>query len=77
MPLEKLNGLAGKAGWLELRKHVQTGVDRRGRIYCRKSSKSHKFDVVIHWKKDDKDQKRTFTRIANLEPFETTRTVYM
>ena len=75
--MEKLNGLAGKTGWLELRKHISTGNDKRGRIYCRKSSKGHNFDIVIHWKKDDKDQKRAFTRLANLEPFETNKTVYM
>ena len=77
LPMEKLNGLAGKTGWLELRKHINTGDDKRGRIYCRKSSRSHSFDVVVHWKKDDKDQQRTFTRMARLEPFETTRTVFM
>lgn len=77
MPLEKLGGLAGKAGWLEVRKHINTGNDNRGRVYCRKSKKTHNFDVIIHWKKDNKDQEKILKKLANYEAFETTDTVFM
>jgi len=75
--LEKLNGLAGKVGWLELRKHINTGSDDRGRIYCRRSNKGHNYDVILHWKKNDKDQQKIFRKLASYEPFESTETIYM
>ena len=75
--LEKINGVAGKAGWLELRKHINTGKDDRGRIYCRRSNKQHNFDVFIHWKKNDKEQVNLFKKLANYPPFETNETVFM
>jgi len=77
LKLEKVNGLAGRAGWLELRKHINTGQDDRGRIYCRRANKNHNFDVVIHWKKNDKDQEKLFKKLANYPPFETNQTVFM
>ena len=77
LKLEKVNGLAGRAGWLELRKHINTGQDDRGRIYCRRSNRNHAFDVVIHWKKNDKDQEKLFKKLANYPPFETNQTVFM
>lgn len=75
--LEKLSGLAGKAGWLELRKHINTGTDNRGRVYCRRSKNQHNFDVIVHWKKNDKDQEQIFKKLANYQPFESTNTVFM
>lgn len=75
--LQKINGIAGKAGWLELRKHINTGNDDRGRLYCRRSNKQHNFDVFIHWKKNDKDQENLFKKLANYPPFETNKTVFM
>ena len=75
--LQKINGIAGKAGWLELRKHINTGNDDRGRLYCRRSNKQHNFDVFVHWKKNDKDQVNLFKKLANYPPFETNQTVFM
>lgn len=75
--LEKVKGVAGNAGWLELRKHISTGTDKRGRVYCRPSNKKHRFDVIIHWKKDDKEQAQLFKKLANYPSFETNRTVFM
>ena len=77
LSLEKLSGLPGKAGWMELKKHINTGKDNRGRLYCRKSKRTHNFDVVIHWKKNEKDQQKVFKRLTNYTPFETTKTVFM
>ena len=70
LPLEKLNGLAGKSGWYEVRKHINTGNDKRGRLYCRRSTKDHSFDVVIHWKQDNKDQERVFRKLAGYNYFD-------
>lgn len=75
--LEKINGVAGKAGWLELRKHINSGNDDRGRLYCRRSNKQHNFDVFVHWKKNDKEQVKLFKKLANYPPFETNETVFM
>jgi len=77
LSLEKLSGLPGKAGWMELKKHINTGKDNRGRLYCRRSKRTHNFDVVIHWKKNEKDQQKVYKRLANYTPFETTKTVFM
>jgi len=77
VPLTKLNNLAGKVGWFELRKHINTGADDRGRIYCRRSCKDHDFDVIIHWKKNDKDQQKLFRKIATYEQFVSPETIYM
>ena len=77
LSLEKLNGLPGKAGWMELKKHINTGKDNRGRLYCRRSKGTHNFDVVIHWKKNEKDQQKGFQTAYQLPPFETTKTVFM
>ena len=76
-PLTKLNNLAGKLGWHELKKHINTGADDRGRIYCRRSCKKHEFDVILHWKKNDKDQQKVFRKLASYEPFASTETIYM
>jgi len=67
--MERLKGVAGKSGWLEVRRHINTGDDSRGRLYCRRSSKKQTFDVVMHWKKDKKDQERVFARLASYPPF--------
>lgn len=69
LPMEKLKGVAGKVGWLEVRQHINTGNDNRGRVYCRKSSKAHAFDVVVHWKKDKKDQEKMFAKLARYPSF--------
>lgn len=74
--LEKLRGGAGKAGWMEVRKHISTGEDKRGRIYCRRSKANHSLDVVIDWKRDSKDQDQTLRRLANYDYF-TTREVVL
>jgi len=74
---EKINGLAGRYGWIEIQKHINTGKDNRGRIYCRPSSHGHRYDVVLHWKQDDKDQQYVFNRLANYQPFECTRIVLL
>ena len=70
LPLTKLNGNAGNAGWRELKKHISSGRDSRGRIYCRRSEKKHQFDVILHWKKDSKDQAKIMNTIAAYEPFD-------
>lgn len=69
LAMEKLKGVAGKAGWLEVRRHINTGCDNRGRVYCRKSSQEHAFDVVVHWKKDKKDQEKIFAKLASYPSF--------
>lgn len=69
VPLERLKGLAGKAGWFEVRLHINTGLDKRGRVYCRKSTKKQALDAIVHWKKDKKDQERLFARLASYPPF--------
>jgi hypothetical protein len=74
---EKINGLAGRLGWIEIQKHINTGKDNRGRIYCRPSSLGHRYDVVLHWKQDDKEQQYIFNRLANYQPFESTRIVLL
>lgn len=75
--LEKLEGLAGQVGWLELQKHIATGADARGRIYCRPSPKSHRFDVVIHWKQDAKEQQSLMRKLAAYEYFISPRSVLL
>ena len=75
--LERLNGIAGRVGWCELRMHINTGSDNRGRIYCRKSQKRHLYDVILHWKKDNKEQNRILKKLATYQPFESTDTIFM
>ena len=70
VPLQKIHGAAGNAGWLELRKHISSGEDARGRIYCRPSKKAHHFDVVLHWKKDSKDQQSIMNALSRYLPFD-------
>ena len=75
--LEKLEGLAGQVGWCELQKHLATGSDARGRIYCRSSPRSHRFDVVIHWKHDMKEQKGLLRKLATYDYFPSPRSVLL
>ena len=72
LPMKKIAGLAGSKGWVELSKHLKTGRDVRGRIYLRRSSKDclHSFDVVLHWKKNDKQQARLLDKLASYSHFE-------
>lgn len=72
---KSLNGLAGKAGWKELVEHISTGNDSRGRVYFRESKFLHTFDVVVHWKKDNKEQSKTLSRLASYSYFESTEVV--
>jgi len=68
--LTSLHGAAGKTGWSELKAHINSGNDSRGRIYTRTSKRNHLYDVVIHWKKNKSEQDRMIRRIANYKPFE-------
>jgi len=65
-----LHGTAGRCGWKELRKHVPTGKDNRGRIYLRQSSKTHSLDVVVHWKSDNDEQNRFIEGLSRLPAFD-------
>lgn len=70
LPLQKIHGAAGNAGWLELRKHISSGKDARGRLYCKPSKKAHQYDVVLHWKKDNKDQQNIMNTLSRYMPFD-------
>ena len=64
-----LHGIAEKAGWKELTNHLTTGRDDRGRIYLRKGSEGHNLDVVLHWKKNSKEQNAFIVKLTNFRPF--------
>ena len=68
--VKSIQGLAGTKGWREITDHISTGLDSRGRIYIRKSINSHLYDVVIHWKANDKEQSRKMNQIASYDYFE-------
>jgi hypothetical protein len=72
---KSLNGLAGKAGWKELVEHISTGNDSRGRVYFRESNFLHTYDVVVHWKKDNKEQSKTLSKLASYNYFESREVV--
>ena len=72
---ESLNGAAGNNGWKEVRAHIGTGRDNRGRVYIRPSKKHHSYDVAIHWKKDAREQRRFIERLAHYSPFQSVESV--
>ena len=68
---KKIQGRAGKFGWREVAEHLSTGKDKRGRVYYRSvDGRQHLLDVYISWKKDDKDQEKTLSMLANLSTFD-------
>lgn len=46
-------------GWFEIQEHIGTGQSKMGRVYFKKQ-KSGRLAVVIHHKKDNKEQNRYF-----------------
>lgn len=72
---KSLSGVAGKAGWKELVEHISTGKDSRGRVYFRDSNFLHTYDVVVHWKKDNKEQSKTLSKLASYSYFESREVV--
>jgi hypothetical protein len=65
-----LHGGAGKVGWREVKNHISTGADSRGRMYVRAAKGAHKYDVVLHWKKNDAEQERLIKRLGSYSFFE-------
>ena len=74
--LEALHGEAGKRAWREIRKHVSTGADNRGRIYVRKSKADFGFEVAVHWKQNEAEQNRFMKRLARLNSFGSRKVIF-
>jgi hypothetical protein len=75
VPMTRIRGRAGDLGWKEVMKHVSTGSDTRGRVYCRTSPNDHSFDVVLHWKKDSKEQQKFLNSLGKYSYFSDSKTV--
>ena len=48
-PLERLKGVAGKAGWFEVRQHINTGLIK-GPCLLSEVNQKHALDAVVQWK---------------------------
>ena len=72
-----IKGIAAKSGWKEVDRHINSGADDRGRIYVRSSKFSHRYDVVIHWKRDERDQIRLFKSLAGYSYFSSCKDIFL
>jgi hypothetical protein len=55
--------------WKEVAEHIRTGDDgNRGRVYFRRCGE--RLEVVVHYKKDDKEQRRLLRGLAGRGPCE-------
>lgn len=68
-PLTRLKGKSGEAGWMEYNYHIKDGQSSMGRIYLRESQITGvALEVVIHKKKDEKEQRRFIERLSDRPP---------
>ncbi|WP_334078309.1 hypothetical protein [Microbulbifer sp. M83] len=64
-PLKRVEGKAANSGWMKYGEHIKDGQGSMGRLYVRESTLPDvKYEVVIHKKKDGKEQARFIDALA-------------